>query len=97
MSKAFAQPRASARTTTIQISTTPLKLRMVRIAARSIITAWTAMRVWRLGSVSARRPANRPRIRTGTNWAAATTRQSIAVRELEDEPGLGDLLHPRSD
>ncbi len=73
MSTALAIPRASARTTTIQSSTRPVRVSTARIAASSIITNWTATRVWRLGRVSASTPANRPKKRTGTNCAAATT------------------------
>ena len=40
--------------------------------ARVIITAWTTISVGRFGSVSARMPANSPKIITGMNWAAAT-------------------------
>ncbi len=73
MSTAFAQPSSSARTTTIQISTTPVAVSTVSTIASSIITTWTARSVWRLGSASARTPAKRPNTMTGTNWAAATT------------------------
>ena len=72
MSTALAQPRARASRMTIQSSTTPLRVRTARIAARTIITACTAMSVWRLGRTSASTPANRPRRRTGRNWAADT-------------------------
>ncbi len=73
MSTAFAQPSRIARRTIIQTSTSPVAVSTARIAARTIITTWTASSVWRLGRTSARIPANRPRIMTGRNCAAATT------------------------
>ena len=49
MSTALAHPRASARTMTIQISTTPLSVRTARMAARTIITTCTAHQRLALG------------------------------------------------
>ena len=42
------------------------------MTARTIITTWTAISVWRLGRTSASTPANSPRRMTGRNWAADT-------------------------
>ena len=47
------------------------------MTARVIITTWVATSVWRFGSASAATPANRPRIMTGMNWAAATMPSQI--------------------
>ena len=99
MSTALAQPRARASTMTIQSSTTPLRVSTARIAARTIITAWTAMSVWRLGRTSASTPANRPEEEDGQELGGRHDAQPerVAVGQLEDEPGLGDLLHPGAD
>ena len=65
---------------------------------RHILIAWVASSVCRFGSESARTPANSPKIMTGMNWAAATTpSHSGSWVSCEDEPGLGDLLHPGPD
>ena len=53
MSMALTQPRPSASATTIQISTMPLAVMTVRMMARTIIAACTAISVWRLGRLSA--------------------------------------------
>ena len=67
-----------------------------RLKARSIWTNCVTMSVRRLGKASAMRPPKRPNTSTGRNWAAVVRPQDERVaRELEDEPGLGDRLHPR--
>ena len=55
------------------IDARPVTARTARVIDRHILMAWVASSVWRLGRVSARTPANSPKIRTGRNWAAATT------------------------
>ena len=42
------------------------------MTASSIIAAWVAISVWRLGRASAMTPPKRPKTMTGMNWAAAT-------------------------
>ena len=66
--------------------------------ASTIITTWAASSVWRLGSTSARTPANRPSTMTGRNCAVATTpSQERVAAERQHQPALGDLLHPGAD
>ena len=51
-----------------------------------------------LGSWSAITPPNRPKTITGPNWATRDEAEpERVVGQLEDEPALGDLLHPRPD
>ena len=98
MSTAFAQPRSRASRMMIGTVTRPVRSGSRGSIARLIITTWTTISVGRFGSVSASTPANSPNTMTGTNWAAATTpSQSGSCGQLEDEPGLGDLLHPGAD
>ena len=43
-------------------------------------------------------PPNRPKTMTGPNWATDDEAEpERVVGQLEDEPALGDLLHPRPD
>ena len=66
-----------------------------RMTDRHILIAWVPSSVWRLGRLSASTPPNRPKIMTGMNWAAATTpSHSGSWVSTQDEPRLGDLLHP---
>ena len=77
MSTALAIPSRKASTRIIQTSTTPVMTRTARIAARTIIATWVAIRTCRFGSASAATPANRPRTMTGMNWAADTMPSQI--------------------
>ncbi len=44
-----------------------------RMTDSAILITCVTISVWRLGRLSARTPANSPKIITGMNWAAATT------------------------
>ena len=68
------------------------------MTARVIITVWTTIRVGRLGSVSARTPGEQPEDHDRDELGGGDDPEpDRIVRQLEDEPGLGDLLHPRAD
>ena len=98
MSIALVMPRSAARTMTCQTSTTPVAVSANRTKARTIATVWVAISVLRLGSWSAITPPNRPKMITGPNWATDDQAEpERVVGQLEDEPALGDLLHPRPD
>ncbi len=73
MSTALVMPSRAARTMMCQISTRPLAASPNSTNASSIWMTWVAISVLRLGRASAISPPNRPRIRTGRNWTAATT------------------------
>ena len=63
-----------------------------------ILTSCVTSRVRRLGSASARTPANRPNRRIGQELRGRDHPEPEDVAgELQDEPRLGDLLHPRPD
>ena len=95
MSTALAQPSSTASRMIIQTSTTPVAVSTVRMTASTIIVACTASNVWRLGSTSARTPANRPKIITGRNWAVATTpsQNGSPVRVRTSQPCATCCIH----
>ena len=77
----------------------PSQRRTARTAARTIITTWTASSVWRLGRTSARiageqaQDHDRQELRGGHDAQP----QRVAAADRQDEPCLGDLLHPGAD
>ena len=73
MSTAFTVPIASASRIRTAIVAWSVAARTHRITERLILMAWVTMSVWRFGRLSANTPAKSPKIRTGMNWAAATT------------------------
>ena len=98
MSTTLVRPPSRARTMTCHTSTSAVATRANIVNARIILTAWVAISALRLGTASAIRPPNRPRTMTGIHCIAATTpEQERVTGELEDQPALGDRLHPGAD
>src|SRR3954454_25006596 len=98
MSTAFAIPSRKARIRIIQTSTTSAMTSTARIPARTIIEIWVAIRTRRFGRASAGTPGKSP----GDNDRDELRGRHDAepdrvVRQLKDEPCLGDLLHPGAD
>ena len=73
MSIALVQPRMNAIRITCQTWISWVSVRTARTTASPIAIVWVAMRVRRLGRLSATMPPNRPKTSTGANCAAVTT------------------------
>ena len=79
-------------------ATSPVTVSTARTTARTIITTWVATSVWRLGRASAATPANRPKDHHRDELRGRHDAEPDGIAgELEDQPRLGDLLHPRPD
>ena len=98
ISKALQMPSSRARRRIIHTSTTPVAVIRKSVIARTIIAVWMTMSVRRLGSASATMPPNRPSTSTGSELGDGDEpERERLVRQLEHEPGLGDVLHPGAD
>ena len=98
MSTALVMPRIVASTRICHTCTVSVTTSANRMKASVIWTAWVAISVWRLGRASAIRPPNSPSRSTGQERERRRQAEDQRVAgELEDEPRLGDLLHPGPD
>ena len=98
MSTTLVRPPRKARAMTCHTSTRPVNTRPNIANDRPILIACVTISVWRLGRASVMSPPNRPRTMTGIHCMAATTpEQERVAGELEDQPALGDGLHPGAD